>query len=504
MNSKSLIESVELAKIVRKLIPKKKSILSEKGKNQESVLFREIAESNSIRSDDEIIEAHGFSRRRYQQILSEINGWLFNRLVDLELPAEKFSDYARRLFALDRGHANLRILARLGGAFSANEEAKALFEEAKALEEWHLAISLLSPLLTWTSLSGDKEAYGQWISEQPRLLALESALADANEVSERAIMVFAKSSAEHPELLKIIQPAIERLTPVARKLGTFRLNEALLLLRKKAQQVTMDYDEALAICEEMDALLVQYPLFANRSRKSRNATSKLMCHVQQRKYEDAGRVAESALDLFNEGDQNWHSFQEWRFVLFMHTKQFSNGYEIVRQVMSRPSFSAQTQATRDVWNLFLRYAEYFMDMPVSGVTFHKNEKAGELHRRIMEKFPSFKGDFAGREMAAIVLEILIVLKHRQSDLFSRTESLQKYKVRHLQPGIETQSSIFIDLVQLLELYDSDRSKMAEVAAPMVKRMLAIKTIDPVQSQQVMPYEMLWAEMVKQWETAEPL
>jgi len=36
----------------------------------------------------------------------------------------------------------------------------------------------------------------------------------------------------------------------------------------------------------------------------------------------------------------------------------------------------------------------------------------------------------------------------------------------------------------------------EEAGPMVERMRAIKTIDPVQSQQILPYETLWELVVE--------
>ena len=496
MASKTLTEVTELAKIVQTLAPKRFLDWANKTNGREARIFRRVIELEVALSEEDIARELSMENREFQKALSALKARLFEVTLDLELPAGRYSDYARRLYALDRAHARLRILVRLEAAFTANEEAKYWFEEAKMLEEWPVAISILSPLLTWASLSGNKEIYDTLNSELARLRKLSAALADANEVSERINMVFAKSGAEHPELSKIIRPAIELLEPVVRELGTFRLSEALLLLRRKAQQVTMDYDEALAICVEMDALLVQYPLFANRSRKSRNALAKLMCHVQMKHRERALEVAESSLDLFNKGGQNWHSFQEWRFVLFMHTKQFSQGYELVRQVMSLPRFSAQAPATRDAWNLFLRYAEYFTGQPVSDALLRRNEQAGELHRRIMDQFPTFKGDYAGREMAAIVLEILIVLKRHVADLFLRTESLKNYKIRPLREGEEAQSNIFIDLLRLLETHDLDRAKILEEAGPMVERMRAIKTIDPVQSQQILPYETLWELVVE--------
>ena len=492
MASKTLTEVAELAKIVQTLAPKAILEWSEKSISREARIYRHVVASQVSLSEKEIARAQKMDDREFQKSLSALKARLLDAITGLVLPESSYSDYARRLFALDVAHSRLRILQRLGATYTANEEARYWFEEAKKLEEWHLAVSLLSPLLNWTSLSGDKAEYDCLSMDRPRLLRLAAALADANETFERVRLAFAKSGTEHPELLEILRPAIERLQPIAREHGTFRLNEFLLLLRRKAQQVTTDYDEALAICEEMDALLVQYPLFANRSRKSRNALAKLVCFVQRERLEEAKHIAESSIDLFDMGDQDWHTFQSWRFLLFMRREQFGAGYELVQAVIGSSFFPSQTEATRDLWKLFRGYAEIMTSRPVTGANFRRNEKPGELHRRLMEEFPSFKGDYAGYEMAAIALEILIVLKHHVADLFLRTEALRKYKVRHIAP--DTQSSIFIDLLELLETYDTDKPRIKQIAAPMVKRMVGIKTIDRIQAQQVMPYEMLWREI----------
>ncbi len=496
--TKLLIETVEIAKFVTKLAPKK--VLSDFGKSvsREASIFRLIVESETQLSDDDIILALGIDARRCQQSLWKLKAMLLEHVFEFDLKRANYSDYAQRLHALDLSNARVHILEWLGAAYSANAEANFWLKEATVLEQWDLALMLLSPLLNWATLSGDQTEYDRLCAEQRRFRLLDAALADAREATERTRIVFAKSGAEHPEVRPRIDLAIARLTPIAREHGTFSLQDALLRLRRMAQQVTMDYAEALAICDGTDTLLEEYPLFANRARRSRNALTRLMCYIQTGQTDLAEAAIARSLDLFDPEDQDWYGFQEWHFILLMHTEQFEEAHALVQNVMGRSRFASQTGTTRDRWHLFQIYAALFTARPVPGEKKPKEEKTGELLRHLMQQFPSFKGDYAGYGMAAVALEILIVLWRRGDEeyFFERIESLAKYKTRHLKRGHETQSNHFIAMMQLLETKNLDVEKIKKAAAPILKRMVAIKTIDKYQAQQVLRYEMLWAKTVE--------
>ncbi len=496
--SKTLIETVELVHFFQKLAPKKVLARFEDSSDRAFSLYSILADAPHALTDDEVKQRAGMTQAEYHRGMWKLKSALLDALLELDLSRGNYSDLAQRLFALDLAHARVRILERFSAIYSANAEANAWLKEAIELEQWRVALSLLSPILGWASLSGDVAEYDRLQSERQRFITLQTAIDDASEASDRATMTFAKSGAEHPEIRPMLDAAIKRLTPIARELGTFTLQEKLLLLRKRAAQATNDYREALAVCDETETLLRDYPFFANRSRKSRNALSRLMCSVQTGQVQRAEQVVASSGDLFDAGDQNWHTFQEWHFILHMHTEDFEKAHALVLEVMGHSRFASQTETTRDKWNLFQIYAALFTARPVPGEKKPKEEKTGELLRHLMRQFPSFKGDYAGYGMAAVALEILIVLDRRQDHtyIFERIESLTQYKSRHLKRGHETQSNLFISLMQLVPRYDLDVAKIAKAAAPIVKRMVAIKTIDKYQAQQVLRYDMLWAKTME--------
>src|ERR1700733_2074080 len=145
-SSKLLIETIEIAKFVHKLGQKKFLDILGKSKSREAIIYRFIEKSQTQLTDNDIIRALKLEKRAYQKALSDLKTILIESILDFDLSRANYSDYAQRLFHLDIAHARLRILERLTATYSANAEAKVWLKECEELEQWHLAISFLSPL----------------------------------------------------------------------------------------------------------------------------------------------------------------------------------------------------------------------------------------------------------------------------------------------------------------------------------------------------------------------
>jgi hypothetical protein len=163
--------------------------------------------------------------------------------------------------------------------------------------------------------------------------------------------------------------------------------------------------------------------------------------------------------------------------------------------MSTKRFSTQTEPSKETWQLFLLWADFFTGRYKP--RRRSGEKAGDISRGFAKLFPSFKDDYSGHRMSAIVLEIMVLLSRKsgRDDIVERIESLTKFKSRHLKGEENKQSNIFIELVQLLPANDYKKDIIVKKAAPMLKKMLAIETIDEIQGQQVMSFEWTWLQMV---------
>jgi hypothetical protein len=181
----------------------------------------------------------------------------------------------------------------------------------------------------------------------------------------------------------------------------------------------------------------------------------------------------------------------------MREERFSEAYDLCHLIRSGKFLSAQSQPQQDVWQLFQLYADFFTDRKLPGEMHHKGEKPGDITQQLVKLTPSFKGDHAGYGMAALVLEIMILLERRKdrSALVERIESLSMYKSRHLKGTHNTQSNSFIALMQLLVSCEFDYTKLVRKSQTLLQEMNEAKTIDSLQAMQILPYNILWDRML---------
>ncbi len=495
--SKTQIEVVQLASFVKKIAPKKDLSALRKSKGRAQAIFRVLENYETTISEHEVMRASGIAdRRQYQKALSQLKDILLSLVSRSDLAQAGYSEYAQRLFALDRAIPTARLLGRLDAPYSSAGFSESMLREAIALEEWDIARIFLHQLLNWASLSGDKKEYERLREEDRKYKILSEAFEAGRESEQRITLVFARSGAEHPELKPAIMKAIAKLQPVVKKYGTFRLQELLLRLRRQSLQLTMDYRVALEICEEMEQLLARYPLFSNRSRMGRNALAKLTCLVQTKRY-DVAQDTLNSLALFPSGASNWYYFQEWHFILDMRLGNYDDAYRLIHSIMESSNYASQSEPERHKWNLFLAYAELLTGRPVLGQKRVAGKRAGEISRELLSGWDSLKKDHPGYFAATIILEILIILIHRNnlSDIDERAESLKTFHARYLKRTKSTQTGFFFQLIDLLPKHQYHRASIESEAMPILKRMLKITTIDEIQAQQLLDYDVAWATIM---------
>ena len=479
--SKTLLETVDLVQFFQRSAPKNVLDRFERSRDRAMSLFGILATSETFLSDADVQRRTRMTPGAYQRAIWKLKSALLEAMLELDLKKGKYSLFSQRLKALDLANARVQILERLGAALAADLEARKWHKEALVLEKWDVALALLGPILNWAALSGDTKAYERWQQERRRLRTLQQAFEEAEEANERVTIVFAKSGAEHPELRPTIDKAIRRLKPVITKHASFRLRDAELNLRKKAQQVLTRYPEALEICDETSALLDQYPVFDNPARRSRNALTRLLCEVLLRQYHEASATLQTASKYFDIGTQNWYTFEEWHFMLLLHSRQDEAAYQLVTEIMSGPRFRVQSLTTQERWRLFLMYAEFFTGRVVPS-------------KNLIRIIPSFSKDYAGYRASVVILEILLLLQlDDKSALIERIELLKTYKTRHLRKTAPTR--LFINMCQLMVRYDFEKTRIAPLAERYLSAIVESDEGDPIVEAQVQHYDQLWGHFM---------
>src|ERR1035437_7274237 len=158
-HSNTLVETVEIVSFFQTLAPKKVLSRFLNSGDRAFSLYPIIANSRKLLADEEVMKAAAMTLPQYQRALSKVKSALLEAILDLDLSQGNYSDLAQRLYVLDLAHARVRILERFSATYSANAEAKTWLKEATSLEQWRRALSSLSPMLNWASLSGNREEF---------------------------------------------------------------------------------------------------------------------------------------------------------------------------------------------------------------------------------------------------------------------------------------------------------------------------------------------------------
>ena len=370
-------------------------------------------------------------------------------------------------------------------------------KEALALEQWETANSLLSTLLEWASQAGEQEEYQRLQGERIRLKELAGAFEVAERTFQVVTAVFSKSEAAHPELLPVMEEAIEELKRKVDRYGTFMLQRRLLRLQCWACEIRMDYEQSLGFCREIEYLFDENPFFAHTRQREGLAFDMMNALFHLKRYAEAQELAESSKGFFIPGDPNWFAFQDLNFKILLHTKKYEEAYQLVQKMRRSRRFESQTESEKDRWNLNRLFGELFTGRKVPFEIPLHEEKPGDVMRGLLKLFPSFRNDYTGHYVSAIILEILILLqrKHGHRYLIDRIDSLLKFRQRHLKVGYASQSASFIEMLRLAVKHDFKRSSFLREAEPLFQQMLTITQEDPIQKDMVLPYEMLYHAIV---------
>jgi hypothetical protein len=501
--SKSLIELTEITSIVARFGSKKDLERLGKSPNLLGRLFSAIAELRSAPDDTDIMLKAGLgpdsskNRRRYQQLLEKLHGTLEPEFSRLELKRGGYSSYSQKFYYVNRAVFLARTFSVLGAQNASVSLAKRALKVAIEIELWSAAALFPRLLRSRASLEGASKSYEKYLQDYWRFAKLSAIEEQAKETIERVSLIVSRSAAEHPELLDLIKPAIARLEPAIREFGTYKLQEWLLELRRIASGSVMDYAETLAVCDAGLDLLKRFPLFSNNMRRANWTKSKMVSLVQLKKYAEAERTAETCETLFQPQTPNWYYYKEWQFILLMHTGEFEEAYRLCISIQNSKHFSAQTAPQQDKWRLFQLYVDFFTQRNVPGKERRKGERTGTLLTGLLQLVPKLRADREGYRLAAAILEILLLLGREDSlnTVCERIEGLARYKSRSLTGEHNTNSNRFIALLGLLPRYAFDAQKIEHKAKPILAEIEASTIIDSLQSQQVLPYEILWEEAI---------
>ena len=213
-----------------------------------------------------------------------------------------------------------------------------------------------------------------------------------------------------------------------------------------------------------------------------------------RDYENGLENADKCLQLYPAGGLNWMTFQEYYFLLAMHTQNYEKAREIFKTVVEQPRFEHVGARRKEKWKIFEAYLSYILSV----ANPKEEDEAMQRNFRIfkfLNEVPLYSKDKRGLNVAILILQILFLLDRKDfNGIISRTEALKVYCSRYLRSDENYRSNCFLKMMLALEKKNFDLEQTNKVAKKWVNKLESSRFHYEHGSRseiEIIPYEHLW-------------
>ena len=152
--------------------------------------------------------------------------------------------------------------------------------------------------------------------------------------------------------------------------------------------------------------LEEHPLLSASIRFGEFALHRMVAYLHLRDYENGRKTAEESLDYFPEGSIHWMIFQEYNFLLSMHTGQFEAADEIFERVNSHPAFKSMEAWRTEKWTIFQAYSHFIMTAGQDSSSSEETSGKRFSLNKFLNEVPIYSKDKTGMNVAILILQNL--------------------------------------------------------------------------------------------------
>ena len=220
----------------------------------------------------------------------------------------------------------------------------------------------------------------------------------------------------------------------------------------------------------------------------------MACLIQLKQYGAGKAAAQKGVSFFAEGSFNWFKFQEYYFLLSMHSREYQQAYAVFTAIVEHRKFKALPENIREIWRIYEAYLHYLIN------TSHINSAADDkrFNRFRLGKFlndtPIFSKDKRGMNIPILVIQILfMILQKKYDQAINRIDSIEKYCSRYLKKDDTYRSNNFIKLLLQIPASGFHRAAVERNAKRYLDNLQAVPAakVNQTYEIEIVPYEDLW-------------
>jgi hypothetical protein len=375
-------------------------------------------------------------------------------------------------------------------------------------EQYHLTDIELECAKILRSYYSSSNQYKEFIQYRDLAEKIEKKLTAEN-LSEKfyqeIIATYAKSKANKSKVKKLAGGYLKILNEEVNQYDSTKLALNFFRIKTLFHQFSDDYQSAIQETERMEEYVAKAPEFHPKNRPEELAIQKMNFYVHLKDFATGTRHAEKSLAMIKTGTSNWYTFQEYHFLLAMHTGEYLNAAETFQNVLDQSSFRALSEAKKERWKTYQAYLHYIYKTKkireIRGMI--QNAKTGFKLNEFVEEIPAFDKQRRGLNIAILTAQILFNLeKFETAPINQCVKAIRKYCRRYPKKDINFRSECFITLLanmtaEEFKFYQTRKSSekaYEEMVSVMMEYHGGNRAIE------VLPYEVMWELVLERLKT----
>src|SRR5688572_1013302 len=256
--------------------------------------------SNSITTDQEaakLIYNSPLVDSRFTTLKNRLKTKLLNTLFFLDIKAPAQSEMAENMYKTYRYTFCSKTLLLIGARESSKKMAQKglLFAERSALTAE--IVQLLTDLRNLAGGSGNTTEYRDLNEHLKRHTHNLLAELQARDFNDQIRMMYAKTTAENPEAISVVDNFVSSLDSIEPKPDSFYYKLFYYRVKIYALQVKQMYDEMIEVCDAGEQLFLSSPILSSNIRLGEFVVYKLYGYLLLKKFSEGEREAKRAIEL---------------------------------------------------------------------------------------------------------------------------------------------------------------------------------------------------------------
>ncbi|MCC6459009.1 MAG: hypothetical protein IT260_00970 [Saprospiraceae bacterium] len=453
-------------------------------------LYRSLWQ-HELPSDEAAARALGVSLSTYKKWGRRLRGYLREMAVFFNDEKAKVDATTKNYLEGTLETAILDLLMARGYRHAPEAIAKRLLRRSTEYDMPAFAVSALR--LLKESVSGAGGHPGQF-EEYSRLYWQYRDYADIEERAADSLrwlqLPHWRAAPPRQPLSEQIRQRLSRLEPWTGRTPSGSFHQDYYLLKGHFLLEILDYEGAL-FCYDEALAWFEAKTYPVSTQLALFHSAKIMVNIFLKQYPAGEAAALAALDHATDGSRQFFETYELYFYLSMHTAHYEEALEIFKTVTLHKRFGSLPESQREAWKVLGAYL--FLVFRLQGRDGLPRELPAPKSGRFTNETLSFVPDKRGMNIAVLIAHALLQLLESKWDAFlERSQSLERYRQRHLRAAGAERSGLFIRLLASLPKVQYKAQPFLQKAAPRLRQLdiLPRQLTRRTQELEVVPYNTL--------------